>query len=277
MKKIITILLIMICYPIIAQSGVGINTTTPNSNAILDIESTQKGLLPTRLELVTTDNPSPLTNHVAGIITYNITNTAVPTPVSVYEGLYYNDGTKWNMMGPNTLMLGDIKHSVQTSDHQGWFLLNGRTKTSLPSVAQYNATAVGLGVNLPDASDKFIKTNNGAESQGTTAGNNTITITQANLPNIAYSATTSTDGSHSHSYTDVWNDIKTLGLATNVLPLVPLVTETVGSDTAPSNLFASASGGDHSHTVNVPSGGSGVSIDAKPKHIVTNVFIYLGE
>lgn len=267
----------MICYPIIAQSGVGINTTTPNSNAILDIESTQKGLLPTRLELVTTDNPSPLTNHVAGIITYNITNTAVPTPVSVYEGLYYNDGTKWNMMGPNTLMLGDIKHSVQTSDHQGWFLLNGRTKTSLPSVAQYNATAVGLGVNLPDASDKFIKTNNGAESQGTTAGNNTITITQANLPNIAYSATTSTDGSHSHSYTDVWNDIKTLGLATNVLPLVPLVTETVGSDTAPSNLFASASGGDHSHTVNVPSGGSGVSIDAKPKHIVTNVFIYLGE
>jgi len=166
MKKIITISLILIYGSAMAQPGVGINTAVPNSNAILDVDSTEKGLLLTRLELVTTDNSSPLANHVEGMTTYNLTNAAVATPVSVYEGLYYNDGTKWNYLGPNTLMLGDIKHSVQTSDHQGWYLLDGRAKTSLTSTAQYNATAVGIGTNLPDASKKFLKTNNGIESEG---------------------------------------------------------------------------------------------------------------
>nr|WP_294937054.1 hypothetical protein [uncultured Flavobacterium sp.] len=277
MKKIITLILIL-TYCTIQAQGVGINTDAPDSNAILDINSDTKGVLLTRLELVAIDNPAPLSNHVEGVITYNTTVSPTQTSVSVYEGLYYNDGVNWNFMGPNTLALGDIKYSLETTDHKGWFLLDGRTIASLPAVAQYNATAVGIGTNLPLSSDRLIKTNNGSETQGSVSGSNTVTLSQANLPNVSFSATTSSNGSHTHDYSDSYNGIKTLGLATNVLPLVPLYTETVGiNDSVPANLFTTVSSGAHTHSITAPSGGSGTPINATPKHIVTNVFIFLGE
>lgn len=277
MKKVITLIVLLIHYALFSQ-GVGIDIAIPNDDAILEINSTEKGVLLTRLGLIATDNPSPLANHVLGIITYNTTNSIGSTPVSVSEGIYYNDGIQWNFMGPNTVMLGDLKHSLETVDHKGWFLLDGRGTTTLPTIAQYNAGAIGIGSNLPNMSDKFLKTNKGSETQGATAGSNSVTLTQLNLPNVTYATTTTTNGNHSHTYTDSYNGPKTLGLATNVLPLVPLFNETVGiNDTYPSNLYATANAGSHSHTVTVPSGGSDVPINATPKHIVTNVFIFLGE
>jgi len=277
MKKTTSLLLLFFCYPMLAQN-VGVDTAYPDTNAALDIYSEKKGLIMTRLPLTATDNPSPLANHVMGMTTYNTATSVAQTPVSVYEGLYYNDGIKWNQMGPNTLMIGDIKHSLETADHKGWFLLDGRNISSLPTVAQFNAGAVGIGTNLPDVSDKFIKTNNGTELQGSIAGNNSIVVTQANLPNINYSSVTSINGNHNHSYSDAYNGAKTLGLATNVLPLVPLISETVGTnDALPGNLHTSENDGNHSHTVSVPSGGSDLPINATPQHIVANVFVYLGE
>lgn len=277
MKKILSFIATVICLPVLAQ-GVGIDITSPDPDAALDINSTKKGLLLTRLPLVTTDNSSPLSTHVEGIITYNTTSAPAHTAVAVYEGMYYNDGTSWNWMNPGNVAVGDIKYSLDTADHQGWFLLDGRLIAALPAIAQFNATAVGLAGNIPLADDRFIKTNNGLETQGTTGGNNTVVLTQANLPNVSFSATTSTDGAHSHDYTDSYNGIKTLGLATNVLPLVPLITETVGvNDTVPANLFTTATSGAHAHTISAPSGGTAAPINATPKHIVTNIFIFLGE
>ena len=260
-----------------AQS-VGINTTTPNPDAILDIYSTDKGMLMPRFLLVTTDNPAPMTGHVPGMIAFNTVTSVVHTPVSVYEGLYYNDGAQWNQMGPNTVSVGDIKHSLETSDHKGWFLMNGRSKVTLPVIAQNNASAIGIGVTLPDSSDRIIKTTNGSEAMQAIGGSNTITLTQTNLPAVTYNSTTTSSGSHSHSFVDSHNNAKTLGLATNVLALVPLISETVGTnDTWPNTLYTTVTNGNHSHTVTIPSGGGGQSINATPKHLVTNVFIYLGE
>ena len=258
--------------------NIGINTETPNEDAALDIYDTAKGFLPVRLALVTTNSSAPMSYHVQGMIAYNTITSVVHTPTSVYEGLYYNDGLQWNQMGPNTLALGDIKNSLETADHSGWFLLDGRNKSSLPVIAQNNATAIGVGLQLPNCADRFIKTTNGSEGMQQMAGSNTITLSQSNLPNITYNSTTTTDGNHSHSYIDSHNTAKTLGLATNVLPLVPLISEDVGTnDSWPSSLYSTTSNGNHSHTVTVPSGGGGQSIDATPKHLVTNVFIYLGE
>lgn len=262
----------------VQSQSVGINTTSPNPDAILDIYSTDKGLLLPRLLLVTTDNAAPLLVHVEGMIAYNTVTSIVHTPVSVYEGLYYNDGVQWNQMGPNTVAVGDIKHSLETADHKGWFLLNGRNKTTLPAVAQNNATGIGIGTTLPNSADRFIKTTNGSEAMQATGGSNTITLSQADLPNVSYNTTTASSGSHSHSFMDSHNNAKTLGLATNVLPLVPLISETVGTnDIWPTTLYTTVANGNHSHTVTVPSGGGGQSINATPKHLVTNVFIYLGE
>jgi hypothetical protein len=61
-----------------------------NPNAILELSSTNKGLLHTRVELVRTAEAAPLTAHVAGMMVYNTSraNDVVP-------GIYYNDGSKW--------------------------------------------------------------------------------------------------------------------------------------------------------------------------------------
>lgn len=62
----------------------------PNSNAILDLESNNKGLLLPRVALSATANPAPLSAHVKGIVVYDTVAIADVTP-----GIYYNDGTRW--------------------------------------------------------------------------------------------------------------------------------------------------------------------------------------
>lgn len=66
----------------------------PNSNAILELESAQRGLLLPRVQLQATNIAAPLTAHIAGMSVYN-TATAGTAPVNVSPGWYYNDGTKW--------------------------------------------------------------------------------------------------------------------------------------------------------------------------------------
>lgn len=75
-----------------AQTKLG-GTPSINANAMLEIESTNKGLLLPRLELVSTTSPSPLNVHVAGMTVYNIKKQN-----DVVAGFYYNDGTKWQQM-----------------------------------------------------------------------------------------------------------------------------------------------------------------------------------
>lgn len=73
-----------------AQVKVGDNPTTINANSALEIESTNKGFLLPRVELVAPDNPAPLTAHVEGMTVYN---TKVTDDLS--EGIYMNDGAVW--------------------------------------------------------------------------------------------------------------------------------------------------------------------------------------
>jgi len=95
MKKIVTLLGLISYGAIFAQAGnVGINTATPNANAVLDVVSTNRGFLPPRIALTSTASPSPLTAHVAGMVVYN-TATAGAGPTAVVPALYYNDGTQW--------------------------------------------------------------------------------------------------------------------------------------------------------------------------------------
>jgi hypothetical protein len=76
--------------PLGAQVKVGNNPTVINSNAILDIESADKGVLLPRMALTATANASPLTAHVAGMFVYNTATVNDVTP-----GTYYNNGARW--------------------------------------------------------------------------------------------------------------------------------------------------------------------------------------
>lgn len=83
-KAFSLILLLLISKLSVAQ--VGINTTTPDQDAALDVTSLNKGFLPPRLALVSTTQPTPLNQHVAGMVVYN---TTIDETLS--HGLYLND------------------------------------------------------------------------------------------------------------------------------------------------------------------------------------------
>ncbi|RZK15766.1 MAG: hypothetical protein EOO86_15935, partial [Pedobacter sp.] len=62
----------------------------PNKDAILELESNNKGLLFSRVTLKDSKDPSPLSSHTAGMMVYNTQSVS-----DVVPGIYYNDGTKW--------------------------------------------------------------------------------------------------------------------------------------------------------------------------------------
>ncbi len=69
MRQIIILIFILTSFNgIIAQSG--INTNNPDTSAILDVFSTNKGFLPPRL---TTEQRNAIANPTAGLMIYNTT------------------------------------------------------------------------------------------------------------------------------------------------------------------------------------------------------------
>ncbi len=88
MKNLITILILSFSFSTFAQTGIG--TTSPNSNAQLEVASTTKGFLPPRVALTSTTSASPLAAHVAGMVVYNTATAGDVTP-----GLYVNTGAVW--------------------------------------------------------------------------------------------------------------------------------------------------------------------------------------
>jgi hypothetical protein len=97
MKKHITLFLVVLgtITTTLAQTKIKDGTVTGSSNlpindAILELESNNKGLLIPRVELTSSSSPSPLSSHVEGIIVYNKVESD-----DVIPGLYYNNGSKW--------------------------------------------------------------------------------------------------------------------------------------------------------------------------------------
>ncbi|MBP6398348.1 MAG: hypothetical protein KA340_10735, partial [Saprospiraceae bacterium] len=84
--------------PLLKAQSVGVGTNTPNSNAILDVSSSNKGLLIPRVALSSTTSTSPLGGFVAGMMVYN-TATAGTSPNNVTPGFYLCSGTKWEKVG----------------------------------------------------------------------------------------------------------------------------------------------------------------------------------
>lgn len=79
-----------------AQTKIGVvgkSTPDVNTNAVLELEADNKGLLLPRVELTQTKDAAPLKAHVEGMTVYNTAKVA-----DVVPGFYYNDGAKWQQM-----------------------------------------------------------------------------------------------------------------------------------------------------------------------------------
>mgnify|MGYP003111558968 CR=1 FL=1 len=94
-------LTVILCFSLtVTVAQVGINTTTPNTDAILDVTSTATktgGLLMPRVALTGTGNTAPLSANVAGMTVYNTATAGDVTP-----GYYYNDGSQWVRIAAET-------------------------------------------------------------------------------------------------------------------------------------------------------------------------------
>ncbi|KQN36371.1 hypothetical protein ASE92_09675 [Pedobacter sp. Leaf41] len=96
MKKnlLLVLVLTLSIFSAVAQQkmkdGTVVQSNLPNKDAILELESNNKGLLFSRVMLKDSKNPAPLSAHAAGMMVYNTQKIADLVP-----GIYFNDGTQW--------------------------------------------------------------------------------------------------------------------------------------------------------------------------------------
>ncbi|MGL2966489.1 hypothetical protein [Flavobacterium sp. XGLA_31] len=251
MKKVIYLILILSTFNAFSQVGIG----TTNPQATLDVRESnpaspgaEAGISVPQVSVL------PSSGNRAGQIVYL-------TTANMY---YFYTGADWKPLYAQIYNLGDVKYGYQSADHNGWILLDGRLKSSLTASQQAAATALGIGVNLPNVSDKTIVGVSGTKTLNTTGGSATVTLAQNQLPNVTLS--TSTDGAHTHN----------AGTSTSyLLSLIGIIGIPILN--AASNTTATSSSGAHSHTTSSINGGvTQQSVTVQNPYLALNGFIYLG-
>lgn len=267
---------------------------TPNASSMLEVKSTDKGILFPRMS---STQRTAISAPVVGLYVFD-TNT---------NSLWYYNGSLW-INTVSEANYGDVKSGFQNSDHSGWIKLDGRAVTSLNSTQRAVAISLGFTTNLPDATSAYLVQE--TAGLGTISGTNTTTLTQANLPNVnftgtaasagghSHTGTTSTGGLHAHTINDpghahtqttVNDDFNNSGGnppgftsdSAGSMTWANINSSTTGisinSNGNHSHTIATTTDGTHSHTVAVASGGSATPIDISPKSLIVNMFVYLGQ
>jgi len=286
MKKLYTAALLLIGGLIFSQ--VGINSIDPKAtldiaakNATGTITDTDGILIP-HVDRERAQNMAAVETSTMIYVNDISTGTNSGKAIRIDEaGFYYFDGIVWQKLDINnhSYSLGDIQYSARTTDHDGWYLLDGRPVVNLPANAQSAATNLGLTGNLFDAVDKTLKAKSTTESIGTVGGNTSFAISQSNLPNIALvgtaSVTINSAGSHAHG------PDKGTGFLITGLPGGGYGGGSAGSWGGTGVATTTASAGGHTHTLSqavaIPLGGSNQPIDNRSAYLALNTFIYLGE
>lgn len=134
MKRFLTFVCSLCLYSAAAQVKIGDNPTTLTPSALLELETSNRGILFPRVELSATTQAamgaSSPRQAVKGMVVFNL-NPALPgsaTYPAFGEGVYFFDGTGWVYAGlPKGGTAGDVL--VQTNTGLSWTSLN----TILPS------------------------------------------------------------------------------------------------------------------------------------------------
>jgi len=186
MKKHILIT-ILACSSLISYAqNVGINATgaAPNASAMLDISSTNKGLLIPRVALTAANSNAPIGATITtSLLVYN-TATAGAGTNAVSPGYYYWDGTKWvSTGGSDWKITGNAgttagTHFLGTTDNisldfrtnntirsrflnTGQFLVNTTTQLSTEQMRVNGASNYAIRADNNSANDVIWVQNNG--------------------------------------------------------------------------------------------------------------------
>ncbi|MFV0248715.1 MAG: hypothetical protein ACK5H1_07135 [Tenacibaculum sp.] len=207
------------------------------------------------------------------------------------ENVYIFNGTKWVPVHKEHVY-GDVKYGIQTDDHSGWYILDGRPLSELPKKAQGAAISLGL-ANLPNAKGRFLKAREGEEEVIFNAGGlNSVTLAKENLPNTTFIGTALEGGIHTHSGTTQNSGNHNHRYGTErvygyYFPPADKQRKVVVYGEFHSSYSTSHSGihkhnfnidnsGPHAHEVLVNSGGADQALENRPSFLALNVFIYLG-
>ncbi|MGN7863650.1 hypothetical protein [Chryseobacterium sp.] len=142
--KIIALLLVFGSFSVYSQTGsVGINTSNPDPSAILDIKSSDKGLLIPRIALQNETDITTIASPAKGLVIYNTNSSLVNG-----EGFYINYGTpaaaQWTTFAPsntNNYQLDNAYSSIATNSVT-------QAVSGSPSTTTINNIALGLAVTV---------------------------------------------------------------------------------------------------------------------------------
>lgn len=147
-KSLYVLIGVIFSFQIFAQTGIG--TTTPDPSAKLEVNSSNKGFLPPKVELTARNGTSsPIASPATGLFVYN-TAVAGLASNAVSPGFYFYNGTNWTRMDPEdwstpvSITIG----AVTTSPSKGTIVYDNvsyrRTSTTSFEVTyNYSQSTVG--------------------------------------------------------------------------------------------------------------------------------------
>jgi hypothetical protein len=130
MKKLLSTLSLLLV-TIQGQSQVGIGTTSPDPNAVLDLTANNKGFLLPRIALTNTTSSAPLGAFVEGITVYN-----TATAGNVSPGIYFSNGSSWV--------------SIAEASKKPWYSEATNNAATSNTQNMYHLGNVGIGTATPD-------------------------------------------------------------------------------------------------------------------------------
>ncbi|OIN55457.1 hypothetical protein [Arsenicibacter rosenii] len=85
-----------------AQVKIGTTPGTPDPSAMLEVQSANKGFLPPRVQLTSSDNAAPITSPAIGLMVVNINAAGSGSTAVDANTLYMWDGTRWGKLNIQT-------------------------------------------------------------------------------------------------------------------------------------------------------------------------------
>ena len=127
------VLTAMISFYSATGQSVGIGTTTPDASAILDIKSTNKGLLVPQVSLTSSTDVTTVPTPATGLLVYNTSDA-----IASGTGFYYNSGTT----------VAPVWTKLQSSSSSGWGLAgNAGTDTAVNFLGTTDLKPLRLRIN----------------------------------------------------------------------------------------------------------------------------------